>query len=131
MPVILCIDCTKMSRTAAAIISGCIEFDRDVNIKGVILNRVAGPRHENILRTTIENFCKVPVVGAVPKLKHLDFPERHMGLVPTPEHDWAIDAIGIAAEVAEKYIDLDALSEITQSAGHHGLWRHNPGGLHL
>jgi len=49
-PVVLCIDCTKSTRTMAAAVLGCLKFDPDVAIKGVILNRVAGPRHENVLR---------------------------------------------------------------------------------
>ncbi len=117
LPVILCIDCTKTTRTMAAVVSGCIHFDLDVPIKGVILNRVAGPRHENILRTSIEHHCGIPVIGSVRKLKEQIFPERHMGLVPTPEHDWAKDSIDRAAQIARDSIDMDALLDIARS-GH-------------
>ncbi|NNL42935.1 MAG: AAA family ATPase, partial [Desulfobacterales bacterium] len=65
LPVILCINATKTTRTMAAVVSGCMQFDPDVRIKGVILNRVAGPRHENILKNSIEHFSGVPVIGAV------------------------------------------------------------------
>ncbi|MCP4646126.1 MAG: cobyrinate a,c-diamide synthase, partial [bacterium] len=112
LPVILCIDATKTTRTMAAVVQGCISFDPDVNIKGVILNRVAGARHESILRRSIEHHCKTPVIGAIPKLRSQDFPERHMGLVPTPEHKWAKDSVKAAAKVASQHIDLDALFEI-------------------
>jgi cobyrinic acid a,c-diamide synthase len=111
-PVILCIDCTKTTRTMAAVVSGCIRFDQDVKIKGVILNRVAGPRHENILRKSIEHHCGISVLGAVPKLGKQNFPERHMGLVPMPEHGWAKDSIAAASQTALQYLDLDALAEI-------------------
>ena len=113
-PVILCVDGTKTSRTMAAVVSGCNQFDPDVVIKGVILNRVAGPRHEAILRKSIEHFCGIPVVGAVPKLKGQNFPERHMGLVPTPEHSLATEAITEISEIAEKYLDLEALLQIAK-----------------
>ena len=113
-PVILCVDGTKTSRTMAAVVSGCNQFDPDVVIKGVILNRVAGPRHEAILRKSIEHFCGIPVVGAVPKLKGQNFPERHMGLVPTPEHSLATEAITEISEIAEKYLDLEALLQIAE-----------------
>ncbi len=112
LPVILCIDATKTTRTMAAVVHGCVSFDPDVHIKGVILNRVAGARHESILRRSIEHHCKTSVIGAIPKLKSQDFPERHMGLVPTPEHKWAKDSVKAAAKVALQYIDLDALFEI-------------------
>jgi len=116
LPVVLCIDCTKTTRTMAAVISGLIHFDPDVQIKGVVLNRVAGPRHENILRTSIEHHSGIPVVGAIPKLTQSDFPERHMGLVPTPEHTWANKSIAAAANIASRHVDLAALFEIAVEA---------------
>jgi cobyrinic acid a,c-diamide synthase len=112
LPVILCLDCTKSTRTMAAVVLGCIKFDPTVTIKGIILNRVAGPRHENIVRKSIENYCGIPIFGAVPKLKKQNFPERHMGLIPTPEHEWANDSINAALKMAKSYIDLDSLIEI-------------------
>jgi len=110
-PVILCIDCTKSTRTIAAVVLGCMHFDLKVDIKGVILNRVAGARHENILKRSIEHHTGVPVLGSVPKLARQSFPERHMGLIPTHEHKWAADSIASAAEMAVKYIDLDKLAQ--------------------
>ena len=115
LPVILVIDCTKTTRTMAAVVSGCHLFDPDVNIRGVVLNRVAGARHENILRTSIEQHCGIPVIGAIPKLKKDHFPERHMGLVPTYEHQWARDAVTSAADMARQHIDLDAVVNIAES----------------
>ena len=111
-PVILCIDCTKTTRTVAAVVSGCIRFDPDVKIKGVVLNRIAGSRHENILRKSIEYYCGIPVLGAVPKLGKQSFPERHMGLIPTSEHAWAKESIAAASQMASAYLDLDALAEV-------------------
>jgi cobyrinic acid a,c-diamide synthase len=113
-PVLLCVDCTKITRTMAAVISGLMKFDPDVMIKGVVLNRVAGSRHENILRDNIEHYCGIPVLGAIPKLKTQVFPERHMGLVPTPEHDWAGESIDTAAQVAFEHIDIDAIYELVR-----------------
>lgn len=115
-PVLLCIDGTKTTRTMAATVMGCMQFDPEVEIKGIILNRVAGPRHEQILRTSIEHYCGIPVLGAVPKLARQNFPERHMGLIPTPEHAWAQDSIEAAAEIAIRYLDLTVLEEIAYNA---------------
>lgn len=115
-PVILCLDCTKSTRTMAAIVLGCLHFEPDVQLLGVILNRVAGPRHENILRTSIEKHCGVPVIGAVPKLKSQDFPERHMGLIPTPEHAWAKNSINAAADVVAKHVNLNEVLRIAKTA---------------
>lgn len=116
LPVVLCVDCTKTTRTMAAVVSGMIHFDPDVQIKGVVLNRVAGARHENILRKSIEYHSGVPVLGAIPKLTRSDFPERHMGLVPTPEHKWAKESITAAAGIVSRHTDLSALFQIAGEA---------------
>ena len=115
-PVILCVDCTKITRTMAAVVVGCKSFDPQVNISGIVLNRVAGTRHESILRSSIRQHCGVPVVGAIPKLRRQSFPERHMGLVPTPEHRWARDALAAVAQMAEDHLDLERLIEIATTA---------------
>ncbi|MCP4118305.1 MAG: cobyrinate a,c-diamide synthase [Desulfobacteraceae bacterium] len=109
LPVLLVLDCTKSTRTMAALLLGCMHFDPDLNILGVVLNRVAGKRHENKVRDNIKQFCDLPVFGAVPKLSARDFPERHMGLVPMEEHALAMDSVAAAAKVARDYIDLDSL----------------------
>ena len=115
-PVVLCLDCTKSTRTMAAVVLGLLHFDPDVKIEGIILNRVAGPRHENILRNSIETYCGIQVIGAVPKLKSQDFPERHMGLLPTPEHTWARNSIKAAADVVADHVDLSAILRIAAAA---------------
>jgi cobyrinic acid a,c-diamide synthase len=112
IPVVLCLDCTKSTRTMAAAVLGCIKFDPRTMIRGVILNKVAGKRHEKNLRNSIERYCGIPVLGALPKLGMQYFPERHMGLVPTPEHAWAMVSIENAAKTAKKYIDLKILFDI-------------------
>ena len=116
LPLLLIIDGTKTTRTMAAVVSGCSHFDPSVRIRGVILNRIAGARHEGILRRSIEEHCGIPVLGAIPKLRKQSFPERHMGLVPTPEHDWARASIEAAADVARDYIDLEAVMRTAREA---------------
>ena len=115
-PVILCIDCTKATRTMAAVVLGCLKFDPDVQIKGIVLNRIAGPRHEDVLRKSIEYHCGVPVLGAIPKLKKQNFPERHMGLLPTQEHAWAKDSISAISEKVSKYVDLAEIKKVAYNA---------------
>jgi cobyrinic acid a,c-diamide synthase len=115
-PVILIVDCEKVTRTAAAMVLGCQKLDLEVDIQGVILNRVARSRQEKILRTAIEQSCNLPVLGAVPRLKEFPFPERHLGLTPPQEHSWVQEALIQAAEVAEKYLDLDQLWEVAAHA---------------
>jgi cobyrinic acid a,c-diamide synthase len=118
LPVVLCLDATKTTRTMAAVVGGIVAFDPGVRIGGVVLNRVAGRRHQSILTRSIEEFTGVPVLGAVPKLKEQRFPERHMGLVPTPEHSWATPAVDAIRLVAEKHLDLERIQLLAATAAH-------------
>ena len=85
-PVILIVDATKVTNTVAAMVLGCQKIDPGVLIAGVVLNRVATNRQESVIRRAIEDKCKLPVLGSIPKLNKDPFPERHMGLTPFHEH---------------------------------------------
>jgi cobyrinic acid a,c-diamide synthase len=115
-PVILIVDCTKTTRTVAAILSGIKKFERGLTIGGVVLNQVAGERHRAILKESIEKYTELPVIGAIPKLRSTDMVERHMGLTPTEEHRGVRRAIRQTAEVIKKYVDLNAVMRIAKSA---------------
>jgi cobyrinic acid a,c-diamide synthase len=111
LPVLLVLDCTKSTRTMAALVMGCQRFDPDLRIIGVILNQVAGKRHQGKVTANIEQFCRVPVFGAIPKLGADDFPERHMGLVTSAEHRSSVQALDAVCDMANVHIDLDRLYE--------------------
>lgn len=115
-PVILIVDATKMTRTAAALVLGCRLLDRDLDIAAVILNRVAGDRHERVLRQAIEEFASVPVIGSVRKLALRNLPQRHLGLLPLYEHPGALQFIDDAADLVEKCVDLDSLMLLAERA---------------
>ena len=83
-PVILIVDVTMATRTVAALVMGCQKFDPELRIRGVILNRVAGLRQESLARNAVEQYCGIPVVGAVPKLKHNILPERRHNYLRFP-----------------------------------------------
>jgi len=111
-PVIVIADVTMATRTIAAVVKGCQEFDPGLDIGGVILNRVGGSRQENLIRNAIEKYCGIPVVGAVPKLEDGIFPERHMGLVPHQEREHAEKAILWAKKAVEENLQLDEIWRI-------------------
>lgn len=115
-PVILVLNATKVTRTAAALVLGCQHFDPAMNLAGVVLNRVNGSRHERILRACIEQSCGVPVLGAVPKAEIEFVPARHLGLMTPDEHGFndALEA-RLFADVAPK-LDLPRLIEIAHRA---------------
>ncbi|MEW6162701.1 MAG: cobyrinate a,c-diamide synthase [Nitrospirota bacterium] len=115
-PVVLIVDCTKVTRTIAALVLGCQRLDTDVQIRGVILNRLANTRQETVIRKSVEHYCRLPVVGAIPRLTNITFPGRHLGLVPPQEHPMAEEAIAAAAETAQTYLDLEVLWKIAKEA---------------
>lgn len=112
LPVLLVVDCTKTTRTIAALVLGCQELDRRVAIRGVVLNRVGTARHERIVRQAVEHYTDVPVLGAVPRSKHDAFPQRHLGITPCPEHKGAEAAVQRLADQAEQCLDLERIQDI-------------------
>ncbi len=115
-PVVLVVDCTMRTRTTAAMVLGCQHFDPQVPIRGVVLNQIARPRHEAIIRQAIEQYCGIPVLGAIPRLKCEVFPERHMGLVPPQEHGTAIRAVTTARDLVQRYLDLEGIWRVAAQA---------------
>lgn len=126
-PVLLSVDVTKTTRTAAALVLGCQTLDPEVPLAGVVLNRVAGTRHEAILRETIEGICGIPVLGAIPRLREDPFPERHLGLVPPQETKEVKGPISKVREIAERYLDLDAILSLAREASSTPLGRDRNG----
>jgi cobyrinic acid a,c-diamide synthase len=115
-PVILVLDSVGVTRGVAPLILGYQAFDRDVNIAGVILNKVGGPRHEEKLRAVIERYTDVKVLGAVRMDESLAIVERHLGLIPGNEADAAEARIeSIASKIATQ-VDLDALLATARKA---------------
>lgn len=117
-PVILVVDATKVTHTAAAMVLGCRMMDPGVNIAAVILNQVAGKRHEQVLRESIESRCSVPVLGVVPRQRRNFFPERHLGLVPPVESEDIGGAVELAADKMSEYLDIEALWKLAAASPH-------------
>ncbi|MFI3271722.1 MAG: cobyrinate a,c-diamide synthase [Pseudomonadota bacterium] len=114
-PVILAMDCTKMTRTAAAIVAGMANFEKDVHIAGVVLNRTANDRHRSMLRQCIEHYTDVPVLGALPRLKVNPIPERHMGLVSDREFAECRDELDAVARFISDNVDVQRVIKIAES----------------
>jgi cobyrinic acid a,c-diamide synthase len=107
-PVLLVIDVSGQSQTAAAIARGCASYDPRIAIAGVVLNRVAGPRHQRLVMGAMEAL-KISVLGALPRDETLKLPERHLGLVQaaeTPGLDALLDRI---AAFAARHVDTSAI----------------------
>jgi cobyrinic acid a,c-diamide synthase len=105
-----------MARSAAAIVHGYMTFDPDVEIAGVIVNKVGSDHHVELLREAIEPLG-VPVVGALRRDERMAAPERHLGLVPAIEREprtrGAIEAL---SEAVRAHVDLDGVVALARSA---------------
>ena len=115
-PVVLVVDCDKITRTAAALVLGCCHLDTAVDIRGVILNKVSSNRHAQVVKQSIEDYCHLPVFGTVPRMKELKFTERQLGLITPQEHGGLDEALSRAAAIAEECLDIDGLIRLAESA---------------
>ncbi len=115
VPVVLAIDTGGMTRGIAPLIRGYLDFDREVDIRGVILNKVGGSRHESKLRAALERYTDIEVLGTIGRDVALEIPERHLGLIPANEVDHtgiADTMIGRLATAVSSGVDLDRIIDI-------------------
>lgn len=115
-PVVLVLDASSMSRSVAAIVHGYREFDSELDLAGVILNRVGSERHELLLREAIEPLG-VPVLGCLRRDESLAVPERHLGLVPAGEREGESRAMLEALAAAlERSVEIDEILRLARAA---------------
>lgn len=108
LPVLLVLDVSGQSQTAAAVARGFAVHDPAVAVCGVVLNRVGSERHRLGAANAIEAMG-LPVLGALPRDASLSLPERHLGLVQAAEHPDLPDLLHRLADRAERHMDLDAI----------------------
>jgi len=107
-PVVLVLDVTGQTETAAAVALGCASYRDDVDIAGVILNRVASARHLALIAPAFERI-KLPVFGAVLRDEGIALPERHLGLVQARETAGIDQHLDRLADVIDATVDVDAV----------------------
>lgn len=125
-PVILLVDGKAVSTSVAATVMGFCQFDPDLVIAGVIVNRVNSDSHYQLLRYAIEHYCDIPVLGRVPVMDDVALPSRHLGLIPAQERGESRPNQRLQpdsdprwqrlAQQIEETIDLDRLLALTQCA---------------
>ncbi|MDF3148351.1 MULTISPECIES: cobyrinate a,c-diamide synthase [unclassified Streptomyces] len=116
-PVVLVVDASSQSRSVAALVHGFASWDPQVRVGGVILNKVASDRHEELLREALDA-AGVPVLGVLRRVAQVDTPSRHLGLVPVAERRVeAVEAVAAMAAQVSDGCDLEALLGLARSAG--------------
>ena len=116
-PIVLLVNCSNLSTTAAAIVHGLKTF-RNARVEGVIFNMVGSEKHFSYCKEGLEG---VKVLGYVPYSKELKVPSRHLGLVTVEDLKEAERVIKTASELVESYVDLDGLKEISEDAEELGV----------
>jgi cobyrinic acid a,c-diamide synthase len=114
-PVILVLDVTGQTETAAAVALGCAGYRDDIDIAGVILNRVASARHLALIAPAFERI-KLPVLGAILRDEAIVLPERHLGLVQARETANLDQHLDRLADVIDSAVDLDAVKSAARPA---------------
>lgn len=115
-PVILVVDTEGITRGIAPLLVGYAAFDPSVKIAGVILNKVAGPRHARKLREAVAHYTDIPVLGCLRRDEALAVRERHLGLTTPSETDEVEDRIRRIADAVRAGVDLDAVRAIAAAA---------------
>ncbi len=115
-PVVLVIDANAQAASAAALIHGFASFDPDVQVKGVIFNKVGGAGHIEVLKRAVEKHLpNITILGYVPRQNDLALPERHLGLVLADEHPELETFLNKAADFIEQHIDMEALTRLAET----------------
>lgn len=116
LPVVLVVNTSRMTGSIAAMVRGYQQFEPDVNIAGVILNNVAGVRHEQKLVAAVEGHCGIPVVGKIQRHTDLDMAQRHLGHVPFPESEESASVIARICRRLESSFDTEMICKIAGEA---------------
>lgn len=114
-PVVLVVDGSKASRSVAAVAWGCASFDDQVQVAGVILNRVRSPRHEQDIRSGLAS-VGLPVFGVIPPDNQCAVESRHLGLFTPPDAPDAVATVEAMADLITRHVDLDAVLACARSA---------------
>lgn len=119
-PVIFVVDARSITRSAAALVKGYMDFDPQVQIKGVILNKIGSQRHADKAIREIESHAGVEVVGVIHRNDDMHLAMRHLGLVPVLEgerrHEGFVERLGRIKTIVEESLDIDRILELAGEA---------------
>jgi cobyrinic acid a,c-diamide synthase len=119
-PVIFIVDARSITRSAAALVKGYMDYDPRVQIKGVILNKVGGERHASKAKKEIERYAGVEVLGTIPRDESMHLAMRHLGLVPVLEgaarQEGFLERLERIRKIIEETLDIDRILELARDA---------------
>ncbi len=115
-PVVLVIDAKSMGASAAAIALGFREYDPQVKLAGVILNRLGSDTHRLMIEKAMQEIG-IPVLGAIKRDDSLAMPERHLGLLPVEENQRELEAVEAIGRAVVSQTDLVSIIRLADKAG--------------
>ena len=118
VPVLLVLDCSRLSGSISAIAYGFRTLDPQVTIAGVILNRVASDRHLQLLKEALDNI-EMPILGVINRHDNISIPDRHLGLIPTAELPEITQVFDKLAHIAKKSFNWEKLIPLLRSTNKH------------
>jgi len=113
-PVLLVLDASGQSQSAAAIVKGCATYDPRIRIAGVVLNRLGSPRHARLAGDAIAALG-IPVVGTLPRSDAIALPERHLGLVQAGETGDLEQRLDAMADFVSANADIGAIRALAMA----------------
>ncbi|NET07374.1 MAG: cobyrinate a,c-diamide synthase [Symploca sp. SIO2B6] len=116
LPVLLVLDCSRLSRSVAAIAYGYKSFDPRIRIAGLVLNRIGSDRHLQLLQDALEPL-QLPILGILRRQDNIKIPDRHLGLVPTAEITELDALIDRLTELGKNCFDWDNLLPLLKGKG--------------
>jgi cobyrinic acid a,c-diamide synthase len=114
LPVVLVLDCSRISRSIAALVHGYQTFDSRIKFAGLILNRVGSDRHLNLLKSALLPL-DLPILGVLRRHEDITIPDRHLGLIPTNELPELSQLIDRLAQLGEHWFDWQTLLSLLQT----------------
>lgn len=109
LPVLLVVNAASMARSAAALVQGFTRFDPDISFSGVVFNNLGSPGHLEYLRSAMQAYVDIPLIGGIVRDDRLRMPERHLGLITAQDQPVTEDYMALLADRVEDALDLDLL----------------------
>lgn len=115
-PVLLVVNVHGMARSLSAIVKGCVEFERDLNIAGVIANHSGSDHHKDWLTQSLKSASLPPLLGAIPRGALPTLPSRHLGLITADPQNLPPRILEELADVLERHLPVDTVTQIARNA---------------
>ena len=115
-PVLLVVNVHGMARSLCAVVKGCVEFERDLKVAGIIANRSGSDRHRDWLVQSLRSASLPPLLGAIPRGAFPTLPSRHLGLVSADPQNLPAKNIADLADVLERYVSVETVLQIARNA---------------